>query len=179
MAITIVLFSVHFQAILSDLFPGVSIPEHDYGILQEEIEEVIANKHLIVVKPQVKKIIQFYETLEVRHGVMLVGPTGGGKTTILQVRHHHHHHHQHHHHHHHHHHHLYKCNYYWYYGCSCHHLLDYHYPISIAWVHKREARTCVVDLWELSYSFTHCWRGSLTCHISSIVYLYTGVGLLL
>lgn len=78
---------IHFilQAILSDLFPGVMIPEHDYGQLQEEIESIIASKNLVVLPTQVKKIIQFYETLEVRHGVMLVGPTGGGKTTIYEV----------------------------------------------------------------------------------------------
>ena len=73
------------QAILQDLFPGVEIPEHDYGRLQEEIISVIENKNLVVLQKQVKKIIQFFETLEVRHGVMLVGPTGGGKTTIYEV----------------------------------------------------------------------------------------------
>ena len=70
---------------MSDLFPGVTIPEHDYGQLQEEIETVIQGRHLDVLQTQVKKVIQFYETLEVRHGVMLVGPTGGGKTTIYEV----------------------------------------------------------------------------------------------
>lgn len=73
------------QAILQDLFPGVEIPEHDYGRLQEEIISVIESKNLVVLPKQVKKIIQFFETLEVRHGVMLVGPTGGGKTTIYEV----------------------------------------------------------------------------------------------
>ena len=73
------------QAILQDLFPGVEIPEHDYGRLREEIVNVITNMKLQIVDPQIKKIIQFYETMEVRHGVMLVGPTGGGKTTSYRV----------------------------------------------------------------------------------------------
>lgn len=33
----------------------------------------------------IKKVIQLYETMIVRWGVMLVGPTGGGKTSILNV----------------------------------------------------------------------------------------------
>lgn len=73
------------QAILQDLFPGVEIPEHDYGTLEEEIKNVVAKNKLQTVQTQVKKIIQFYETMEVRHGVMLVGPTGGGKTTVYNV----------------------------------------------------------------------------------------------
>jgi len=73
------------QAILQDLFPGVEIPEHDYGRFQEEIENVILARNLQVVPQQVMKVIQLYETMLVRHGVMLVGPTGSGKTTVYQV----------------------------------------------------------------------------------------------
>ncbi|VDM01287.1 unnamed protein product [Schistocephalus solidus] len=77
--------AVLFQAILQDLFPGVVLPEHDYGHFQAVIEEVTASFGLQVVPQQVTKVIQFYETLLVRHGVMLVGPTGGGKTTVYKI----------------------------------------------------------------------------------------------
>ncbi|XP_055863796.1 dynein axonemal heavy chain 6-like isoform X2 [Biomphalaria glabrata] len=64
-----------FQAILSDLFPGVNIPEHDYGQLKDEIMNIQLEMKLQVVDTQVVKVIQFLETMIVRHGVMLVGPT--------------------------------------------------------------------------------------------------------
>jgi dynein heavy chain len=31
------------------------------------------------------KIIQLYDTIQVRHGLMIVGPTGGGKTSNYKV----------------------------------------------------------------------------------------------
>ncbi|VDO49605.1 unnamed protein product, partial [Schistosoma margrebowiei] len=77
--------AILFTAILQDLFPGVTLPEHDYGLFLAEIETVLQDMNLQIITEQVLKIIQFYETLIVRHGVMLVGPTGGGKTTIYRV----------------------------------------------------------------------------------------------
>uniref|UniRef100_A0A452SNB6 Dynein heavy chain hydrolytic ATP-binding dynein motor region domain-containing protein n=1 Tax=Ursus americanus TaxID=9643 RepID=A0A452SNB6_URSAM len=74
-----------FSGIISDLFPGVQIPEHDYGILQSTIIDVMNRQNLQPETCMVKKVIQFYETMLVRHGVMLVGPTGGGKTTVYQI----------------------------------------------------------------------------------------------
>eukprot|EP00762_Andalucia_godoyi_P001076 ANDGO_01965.mRNA.1 Dynein-1-beta heavy chain len=74
-----------FQAIVQDLFPGINIPEHDYGELQRSIEEQLRNRSYVCVPKGITKIIQLYETLNVRHGVMLVGPTGGGKTTCRSV----------------------------------------------------------------------------------------------
>ena len=77
--------AVLFRAILSDLFPGIKLESHDYGTLQTTIEDCCAAKGLIDNNIQVGKIIQFYETMVVRHGLMLVGPTGGGKTTVFEV----------------------------------------------------------------------------------------------
>ncbi|CAK8691447.1 unnamed protein product [Clavelina lepadiformis] len=74
-----------FRAILSDLFPGVEIPEHDYGIFEKTIKTCMKEADLQPIASSVKKVIQLYETMVVRHGVMLVGPTGGGKTTCYQM----------------------------------------------------------------------------------------------
>lgn len=73
------------SGIISDLFPGVLIPEHDYGSLQSTIIDVMLARGLQPVASMVNKVIQFFETMIVRHGVMLVGPTGGGKTTVYQI----------------------------------------------------------------------------------------------
>ena len=67
------------------MFPGIELPEHNYGILQSSIEDAARNRNLQVVPSQIKKVIQLYETMLVRHGLMLVGPTGGGKTTCYEV----------------------------------------------------------------------------------------------
>ncbi|KAG9342632.1 hypothetical protein JZ751_016069 [Albula glossodonta] len=77
--------AVLFGGILSDLFPGVTIPEHDYGVLQSTIEEALVNRRLQPLPSTTHKVIQLYETMIVRHGVMLVGPTGGGKTTVYTI----------------------------------------------------------------------------------------------
>uniref|UniRef100_A0A3B4T6A4 Dynein axonemal heavy chain 6 n=1 Tax=Seriola dumerili TaxID=41447 RepID=A0A3B4T6A4_SERDU len=77
--------AVLFGGILSDLFPGVCIPDHDYGVLHSTILESLVKRNLQPLASMTKKVIQLYETMLVRHGVMLVGPTGGGKTTVYTI----------------------------------------------------------------------------------------------
>nr|XP_033183004.1 dynein heavy chain 6, axonemal [Bombus vancouverensis nearcticus] len=74
-----------FEGIVGDLFPGIEIPEEEYGILRDTAIEIMKEAGL---QPEVcilKKITQLHECLQVRHGVMLVGPTGSGKTTVLRT----------------------------------------------------------------------------------------------
>lgn len=54
----------------------------DYGELEESIRKTCLKLGLEDVDAFVTKCIQLYETTVVRHGLMLVGPTGSGKTRV-------------------------------------------------------------------------------------------------
>uniref|UniRef100_A0A672VF45 Dynein heavy chain hydrolytic ATP-binding dynein motor region domain-containing protein n=1 Tax=Strigops habroptila TaxID=2489341 RepID=A0A672VF45_STRHB len=67
-----------FSGIVSDLFPKI----------KEEPEKDSWSQTHSTLSPSagfVTKCIQLYETTVVRHGLMLVGPTGSGKTKSYQV----------------------------------------------------------------------------------------------
>lgn len=74
-----------FENIISDLFPGVEKPYQEYGNLFKAIDKVCVDKVLQNTENFNLKIIQLYDTILVRHGLMLVGPTGGGKTSNYKV----------------------------------------------------------------------------------------------
>ena len=74
-----------FSAIIQDLFPGIEITENDYGNLQVTIEKVIEERELQKNRVFITKVIQLFETFNVRFGVMIVGPTGAGKTTCFEI----------------------------------------------------------------------------------------------
>ncbi|VDL20010.1 unnamed protein product [Hymenolepis diminuta] len=74
-----------FKGIISDLFPGVFLPEADYSDFLREASEVCKRKGLQAIPAFTEKLIQTYEMMIVRHGFMLVGMPLGGKTQILHT----------------------------------------------------------------------------------------------
>ena len=76
---------VLFNAIVQDLFPGVEVPKQDTGDLYAEIAACLQEKNLVVNDDIMAKEIQLFEVLGIRFGVMVVGPTGSGKTTTCRA----------------------------------------------------------------------------------------------
>lgn len=73
-----------FHALVGDLFPGIEMPVVDYGKLQDALETELRDIGLQVVPAYVSKIIQLYDCKVSRHGNMLVGKTGAGKSEAWQ-----------------------------------------------------------------------------------------------
>ncbi|GFH10191.1 dynein-1, subspecies f, partial [Haematococcus lacustris] len=69
-----------FMALLSDLFPGVELPAADGGSLKRAIEAELREHNLQVVPEYITKIIQVFDCKVARHGNMIVGKTGSGKS---------------------------------------------------------------------------------------------------
>lgn len=57
----------------------------DFGELEQSIRAVLSHGGLQQPGSFVTKVIQLYDTMNVRFGVMLVGPTGGGKTECYRT----------------------------------------------------------------------------------------------
>ncbi|CBZ53630.1 hypothetical protein NCLIV_034170 [Neospora caninum Liverpool] len=73
-----------FRGIVSDLFPGVKAASEDYGLLLSHLEHVARQQRLQPTEAFLAKCIQLWDTIKVRHGLMLVGATLTGKTAVLE-----------------------------------------------------------------------------------------------
>nr|CAD7399061.1 unnamed protein product [Timema poppensis] len=74
-----------FVSLIDDLFPGLKLSVTVHRELQDAIEKVTKEIKLINHPSWNLKIVQFYETDLVRHGLMALGPTGSGKTTMIHA----------------------------------------------------------------------------------------------
>ena len=75
-----------FDGLLADIFPNqTKIPKKVYKEVEDNVKILIKEQNLIDRLNWFIKIIQLYETSLVRHGFMLVGPAGSGKTTINNI----------------------------------------------------------------------------------------------
>ena len=73
-----------FQSLITDLFPQIEYETKLDEDLMEKISSTLVDMGKSAIEPLVIKTLQLNETMIIRHGVMLVGPTGGGKSTSLK-----------------------------------------------------------------------------------------------
>lgn len=74
-----------FRGLVSDLFPGLELSEVRYGLLDAALDSEFVVRNLQFNPKQKEKILQLYEAKLARHGVMLIGRSGGAKTTAYEI----------------------------------------------------------------------------------------------
>lgn len=74
-----------FLGLISDLFPGVRCEPVTQQNLRQLANENFEADGYCILENQIVKVIQLYETMLTRHTCMIVGPTGVGKTTIINA----------------------------------------------------------------------------------------------
>jgi dynein heavy chain len=74
-----------FLGLITDLFPGLDCPRVRYPNFNDAVEDVLKEGQYLLIPEQVDKVIQLYETMLTRHTSMVVGPTGGGKSVVIDA----------------------------------------------------------------------------------------------
>jgi dynein heavy chain len=74
-----------FLGLLADLFPGLDCPRVGYPEFNKVVSATLTAENYILIDWQADKVVQLYETMLTRHTTMIVGPTGGGKSVVLNT----------------------------------------------------------------------------------------------
>lgn len=74
-----------FDMLLQNVFPEIKINDNFKSTLQQSITEAFSLLGLCANEMQMIKCLQLYEQLQKRMGVVVMGPPGCGKSTIISV----------------------------------------------------------------------------------------------
>ncbi|ESU37863.1 Dynein heavy chain [Giardia duodenalis] len=77
-----------FGNIVKDMFPGTESPHVDFTKLIESITYVLRSNqmgYMQIEESFINKVIEVYQTVLLRHGLMTVGQTSSGKTVALEA----------------------------------------------------------------------------------------------
>ncbi|XP_070608209.1 cytoplasmic dynein 1 heavy chain 1 isoform X1 [Erythrolamprus reginae] len=78
-------------SLLSDVFPGIQYHRGEMTALREELKKVCQEMYLTYGDGEdigcmwVEKVLQLYQITQINHGLMMVGPSGSGKSMAWRV----------------------------------------------------------------------------------------------
>ena len=83
-------------ALLNDVFPGITYTRAEMAGLRKQIRNVCREEFFVCKENDgqegrtkdsmwMKKILELYESSQVKHGLMLVGPSGSGKSSAWRI----------------------------------------------------------------------------------------------
>ncbi|CAI5714683.1 unnamed protein product [Hyaloperonospora brassicae] len=74
-----------FETLLKGVFPGTEAHRSEENNLRAKIAELAKKNNYVVTERWVEKALQLYQVMQLRHGVMLVGASGTGKSSAWRV----------------------------------------------------------------------------------------------
>lgn len=74
-----------FTEVLEELFPGSAVANMEDENVQNEMVKICEERNLVASESFGLKVNQLKMVIEMRHGIMIVGPVGSGKSAALNV----------------------------------------------------------------------------------------------
>jgi len=73
------------RSLLSDVFPGISHRPSETELLRQELRTVCLSRNLECDGLWLEKVLQLHQIQKIHHGLMMVGPSGSGKSAAWSV----------------------------------------------------------------------------------------------
>lgn len=81
------------QSLVTDVFPNIAQVRHEMGDLRKIILDLCKERHLVAANDVeegagyawMDKVLQLHKIIQLHHGLMMVGPSGSGKSSAWRI----------------------------------------------------------------------------------------------